>query len=577
MSRVGLLSHSPHLGGAERMLQNLALGLQESGGDDVWVLIPEESAGILGPTLRAAGVVVAAVDTEDPYWALSHETFGCRAFGIIESAKRLALRLSDLDLDVVVVNTMSRADHALGAYLSGIPSVLWVHGEVLPPGDLTTAQMKFVIDDLLLRCADAIVCCSEWTRTQIAPLTDRPLLHIPNWTHFATQPGCMDRSALPLHFYSGPEGHKGMSVLLDAMATEAVTSRAVCMTAFIERAWHVRTRQLLKQQGISHLVDLKDRSLDVEASMRGAFAVVVPSLLESFGMLAIEAMATSTPVIAADVGGLPEIVIHEHNGLLFRPGDAHDLAQQIVRLHDDPELAQCLARNGQQTVRDKFDGSASLAAFDEVMHQVRTRTRSGAPPQVPLTWLELLARQHVGFSTKPHSAPETNWMHLRCGEKVMRRGMWLSGPRLQSSSYFAEVHTVLAEGTVDSLSLLIRSRPNQSELPIVCELVLNGEIWFSERLVLSGDCLNREVHLGFPRVAVQSGDLVEVRAQLSNNTDGVFRIVARARGGALKAKRCFTLLDQDTPLVTHVPVLAKTRHLAARVRDLGRFSEGTGA
>ena len=68
-----------------------------------------------------------------------------------------------------------------------------------------------------------------------------------------------------------------------------------------------------------------------------AALLVIPSVWhEPFGRVAIEAYAKATPVVASNRGALAEIVEHERTGLLFRPGDADDLAAQVAWLLDHP-------------------------------------------------------------------------------------------------------------------------------------------------------------------------------------------------------------------------------------------------
>ena len=69
-----------------------------------------------------------------------------------------------------------------------------------------------------------------------------------------------------------------------------------------------------------------------------ATAVAVPSYNESFGLVAAEAQATGTPVVAAAVGGLTTVVRDGHSGLLVDGHDPHDWAAALTRLLDDPDL-----------------------------------------------------------------------------------------------------------------------------------------------------------------------------------------------------------------------------------------------
>jgi glycosyltransferase involved in cell wall biosynthesis len=82
---------------------------------------------------------------------------------------------------------------------------------------------------------------------------------------------------------------------------------------------------------------------------RRSFACVVASRYESFSMVTLEAMASGCPIVAPNVGGVPELVRHERNGLLFRSGDPGDLARTLLRLMHRLDMAQSL---GEQAVRD---------------------------------------------------------------------------------------------------------------------------------------------------------------------------------------------------------------------------------
>ena len=75
---------------------------------------------------------------------------------------------------------------------------------------------------------------------------------------------------------------------------------------------------------------------------RIADVCVVPSIYEPFGLVALEAMASSCPCIVADTGGLREVVPHDEVGLRFRARDPHSLAEMTVRVLDDAKLCRRL-------------------------------------------------------------------------------------------------------------------------------------------------------------------------------------------------------------------------------------------
>ena len=91
---------------------------------------------------------------------------------------------------------------------------------------------------------------------------------------------------------------------------------------------------------------------------------VLPSLNEGMGRVLVEAMAAGKPIVASDTGGIPDLVIHEHNGLLVPPGDVSSLSDAIAWMLRNPDQAERMGRNGGkecsrytlETMLEKVDG-----------------------------------------------------------------------------------------------------------------------------------------------------------------------------------------------------------------------------
>lgn len=105
-------------------------------------------------------------------------------------------------------------------------------------------------------------------------------------------------------------------------------------------------RALAGELGVADSVRFLGQVSPIQPAIEEAAIVVVPSLGEGFGMVALEAMERSRPVVAAAVGGLGELVVDGETGLLIEPGVAEPLARAIVDLAGDLGRAAEMGRRG---------------------------------------------------------------------------------------------------------------------------------------------------------------------------------------------------------------------------------------
>jgi glycosyltransferase involved in cell wall biosynthesis len=85
-----------------------------------------------------------------------------------------------------------------------------------------------------------------------------------------------------------------------------------------------------------------------------ADVVLVPSRVEPFGLVAVEALLQGRAVVASRVGGLAEIIEHGRTGMLVDPDDPAALAEAVIGLLSDPCAAEALGRAGQADARARF-------------------------------------------------------------------------------------------------------------------------------------------------------------------------------------------------------------------------------
>lgn len=104
--------------------------------------------------------------------------------------------------------------------------------------------------------------------------------------------------------------------------------------------------------------------------MRNWDVCVIPSLEESFGVAAVEASACSLPVIATNVGGLPEVVINNVSGLIISPESSEEIALKLEYLYLNPDISKKLGKAGREIVEKKYNWKDNVHTMYELYHSL---------------------------------------------------------------------------------------------------------------------------------------------------------------------------------------------------------------
>ena len=96
---------------------------------------------------------------------------------------------------------------------------------------------------------------------------------------------------------------------------------------------------------------------------------VLPSLYETFGMVAVEAMSFGLPVICTNVGGIPEFITHGENGLLFKPGDVEDLVKNLRYLCRSSSSRERIGRQARKVVQTLPSWEDTRKGFQSIVRQ----------------------------------------------------------------------------------------------------------------------------------------------------------------------------------------------------------------
>lgn len=129
----------------------------------------------------------------------------------------------------------------------------------------------------------------------------------------------------------------------------------------------IALRALAAELGLAKTVHFLGFQSNPFAYMAMADVFVLSSKWEGFGNVLVEAMASGTAVVSTRCDfGPPEILTHERDGLLCAVGDVGDMAAQIERLLDDPDLRNRIAASGRERARD-FDAQRIADAYGEAL------------------------------------------------------------------------------------------------------------------------------------------------------------------------------------------------------------------
>ena len=344
-------------GGAERHWAILAAALARRGAD-VRVLCLAEEGGLFRE-LSAAGVPAACI------------RMGSR---IDPRGWRRALAFADPRPDVVITRGVSGqiVGEAI-ARRARAPHALNEHTPLTPAGDLLPMRRhQWLLTRLVAPRVDHVLAV---TSRQIEPLArlgyrrDR-IEVIAN--------GVFD-SAVPLGSPE-PRGRDGFTVLY-AARLEPEKGVGVFIRAVSEArrsdpkirglvAGDGPERHRLERLAAGSGVELLGGRDDVPKLMAAADAVALTSEAEALPMSVLEAMASARPVVAADVGGTAEAVVHGETGLLVPAGDTDAAAQALLELAADPEHARRMGDAGRTRQLELFDGERMVERYERALARI---------------------------------------------------------------------------------------------------------------------------------------------------------------------------------------------------------------
>jgi N-acetyl-alpha-D-glucosaminyl L-malate synthase BshA len=129
--------------------------------------------------------------------------------------------------------------------------------------------------------------------------------------------------------------------------------------------------QLARELGIQRDVLFLGNQDCMEELLPLADVFLLPSSSESFGLVALEAMSAEVPVVASNVGGLPEVVEHGQTGFLHDPGHSAGFVASVLKLLTHERLRRTMGRRGRRVARERFSVDEMVDRYVRVYDSLR--------------------------------------------------------------------------------------------------------------------------------------------------------------------------------------------------------------
>lgn len=379
-SRVLFLSHTAVLGGAERMLLDMVAGWE---GERRVVLLAE---GPLRAALESRGV---PVDVE-PLGALGNTRRESAApgFGALVDVARLASKLAEpaRAADVIHANTQKAFVVAAAAGLIARRPVVWHLHDILTTAHFSASNIKAAVMLANSRAA-AVIVNSEATGEAFRAAGGKSALvqvvhnGIPSVPYDAVTQAQVqaaraatgDADAFVIAACGRLAPWKGQHVLIAALeALPDATAWIIGRALFGEDRYAETIRIQAKELGVADRVRFLGEREDVPVLLRAADVVVHTAVEpEPFGRVVVEGMLARRPVIAANAGGVPEIITSGGTGWLTPPGDPAALAEAVQRVRALPDAARAaIVERAYDDAVARFSPTAMIRGVAAVLDRV---------------------------------------------------------------------------------------------------------------------------------------------------------------------------------------------------------------
>jgi glycosyltransferase involved in cell wall biosynthesis len=353
-------------GGAQTYVHALALHAKEQGAEVAVAVggagLPGSDTGILAARLAESGVRTIALPSLARDIFPLHEWRALRELTeLIRRERPTVLHLNSSKAGVLgsVAGRRARVPHIVFTVHG------WPHRESRSPLWRTAARLGSWLTILLAHAVIAVSACDLRTAPVLLSRRKITVVHngIPDFSLLTREEArqFLAPTLAPLKKLSKwlilpaeLSPNKGIDLAIRAFAGVSTNIDDAALVIVGEGDEHQELSDLIASYGLEERAFLVGFVPDVRRYLSAANAFLMPSRKEGFPIALLEAGQAGLPLVAAAVGGIPEVIEHGKNGLLIRPGDIDGLADAMTRLLTDTGEAARLGVELKKTVSNKF-------------------------------------------------------------------------------------------------------------------------------------------------------------------------------------------------------------------------------
>ncbi|HEY0159658.1 MAG TPA: N-acetyl-alpha-D-glucosaminyl L-malate synthase BshA [Thermoanaerobaculia bacterium] len=368
--KIGITCY-PTFGGSGVVATELGLALAKHG-DDVHFIsyAPPSRLNVLHERIRFHEVTVTPYPLFDPYPPYT-----------LALATKMAEVAAYEKLDILHVHYA--IPHAISAYLakqilqSKLKVVTTLHGT-----DITLVgrdESYLPITKFGIEVSDAVTAVSRWLKDETARNFDtaKQIEVVPNFV----DPARFKRDTSEFCHRFGARGDKllchvsnfrPVKRIMDVVETFARIAREVPSQLLMigDGPDRSRAEAFARTHGLRDRVQFLGNVPNLEEVLGACDLFLLPSESESFGMAALEAMASEVPVIATDTGGLPEVVTSGETGFLLPVGDVDGMAASALEILRDEPLRRRMGKRAREVAVERFDEQKIVPHYRELYDRV---------------------------------------------------------------------------------------------------------------------------------------------------------------------------------------------------------------